>query len=73
MILHNHLDAAYLVAPEVRSRAGSYIYLGNEEINKQIIDGPITIITKIIKAVMSSAVETELAALYMNPKDLVPQ
>ena len=46
MILHNHLDAAYLVAPEVQSRVGGYTYLGNEETNKQIINGPIAIIKK---------------------------
>ena len=72
MILHNHLDAAYLVAPEARSQAGGYTYLGNEETNKQIINGPITIISKIIKVVMVSAVEAEVVPLYMNAKDLVP-
>ena len=72
MILHNHSDAAYLVASEARSRVGGYTFLGNKETNKQIINGPITIIAKIIKVVMSSAVEAEVAALYMNVKDLVP-
>ena len=72
MILHNHLDAAYLVAPETGSRAGGYKYLENEETYKQIINGPISIISKIIKSVMASAAEAEVAALYMNAKQLVP-
>ena len=71
MILDNHLDAAYLVAPEAQSQAGGYTYLGNEENNKQIINGPISIIAKIIKSVMASAAEAEVAALYMNAKKLV--
>ena len=72
MILHNHSDAAYLVASEARSRAGGYTYLGNKKNNRQIINGPIAIIAKIIKVVMASAAEAEVAALYMNAKELVP-
>ncbi len=30
MILRIHSDAAYLVEPEARSRAGGFFYLGNQ-------------------------------------------
>ena len=72
MILHNHLDTACLVASEARSRAGGFIYFGNSEDKVQSINGPITVMAKIIKAVMSSAAEAEIGALYMNAQQLFP-
>ena len=54
MILHNHSDAAYLVTTGARSRAAGYKYLGNDTNNKQIMNGPISIIAKILEGVMSS-------------------
>ena len=72
MILHNHSDTENLVAPQARSRAGGYTFLGNKEINKQTINGPITIIVKLIKVVMSYTTEAKVAVLYMNAKYLVP-
>ena len=70
MILHINSDAAYLVAPKARSRAGGFYYMGNQ--NKELINGPIAVNAKIIKNVMSSASEAEIGALYMNAKDAVP-
>ena len=52
IILHNHSDAAYLVATGSRSRAAGYTYLGNDLNNKQTINGLISIIAKLIKGVM---------------------
>ena len=46
MILHDYSDAAYLVAKGARSRAAGYVYLGNDTNNKQLINGPISIIAK---------------------------
>jgi hypothetical protein len=31
MVLHNHSDAAFLVASEARSRAGGFTYMGNHK------------------------------------------
>ena len=64
MILHTDSDAAYLVAPGARSRAGGYHYLGNRD--HTLFNGPIHVLAKIIKNVMASAMEAEIAALYMN-------
>ena len=66
-----------LVTTGARSRATGYTYLGNDKNNKQILNGPISIITKIIKGkiikeVMSSAAEAEIGALYMNARQLLP-
>ena len=70
MILQGDSDAAYLVAPEARSRAGGFHFTGNED--GQLTNGPITVLAKIIKHVMKSAAEAEVIALYMNAEELVP-
>ena len=72
MILYNHSDAAYLVASEARSRVGGYTYFGNKEGKEEIINGPIAVLAKVIKAVMSSAAEAKIGALYMNAQEILP-
>ena len=64
MILQVDTDAAYLVAPKARSRAAGYHFLGNKE--HTLFNGPIHILAKIIKNVMGSAMESEIAAMFMN-------
>ena len=66
MILFIDSNASYLVEPMARSRAGGYFYLGNK--NGDIVNGSILVLAKVIKFVMSSAAEEELAALFMNAK-----
>jgi hypothetical protein len=72
MVLHNHSDAAYLVASEARSRAGGFTYMGNHEGKPQIINGANSVVAKVLKSVMSSAAEAEVGALFMNAKALIP-
>ena len=69
MQLHIDSDAAYLVAPKARSRAGGYHYLGNKD--GTLFNGPIFILAKVIKAVMSSAAESEVGALYLNAREAI--
>ena len=57
MILRLDSDAAYLVNPQARSRAGGYFYLSN--LSGTTFNGPIYILAKIIKNVMASASEAE--------------
>ena len=57
-------DAAYLVCPEARSRAGGYHYLGNKGNN--LFNGLIYVQAKIVKNVMASAAEAEVAGLFIN-------
>ena len=71
-MLHNHSDAAHLAASNARSGAGGHTFLGNRNNNKQIHNGPITILAKTIKHVMASAAEAEIAALFMNAKEALP-
>ena len=62
-------DAAYLMCPEARSRAGGYHYLGNADDN--LFNGPIHVLTKVIQNVMSLAAESEVADLFMNVQHAV--
>jgi hypothetical protein len=65
-----HSDASYLSEPKARSRAGGHMFMaGSEEI--PINNGAVLNISQIIKAVMSSAAEAELGALFINAKTAV--
>ena len=70
MILFVDSDAAYLVAPSARSRAGGFFYLGNK--NGNMINGSILILATVIKQVMASAAEAEIAGLFLNARLALP-
>jgi hypothetical protein len=58
MILHIHSDASYLSENEAKSRAGGFFYMRNATKNyKQLTNGAILIVSKVLKHVMSSAAE----------------
>jgi hypothetical protein len=63
MILKIDSDAAYLVGPEARSRAGGYHYLSSKD--GTLFNGPIIVLAKILKNVMASAAEAEVAGRYI--------
>ena len=67
MILRSYSDAAYLVAPQARSRAGGYHYLTSNA--GSLFNAPIFVLAKVIKRVMSSAAEAETSALFMNAQE----
>ncbi len=70
MKLAIHSNASYLSEPKAHSRAGGHMFMaGTEEI--PINNGAVLNILQIIKAVMSSAVEAELGALFINAKTVV--
>jgi hypothetical protein len=74
MILHVDSDALYLTAPHARSRAGGYHYLSNAPIthdkNELIAaNGAINILCQVMREVVSSAAEAELAALFHNARE----
>ena len=64
MILHVDSDASYLVEPGAKGRAGGYYYLSSHKLPK--LNGPIHCMATLIKAIMSSAAEAELGALFLN-------
>jgi hypothetical protein len=70
MILAAHSDASYLSVPRARSHAGSHFFLfSNADIPPN--NGAILNIAHIIKHVMASATEAELAALYITAHEAV--
>ena len=70
MILAAHSDASYLSEPQVRSRAGAHFFLSNAA-DIPANNGAILNIAHIIKHVMASATQAELAALYINAREAV--
>jgi hypothetical protein len=70
MILAVHSDASYLNKPKSRSRAGGHFYLSNH-VPYPHNNGAILNIAKVIDAVVSSAAEAELGALFMNAREAI--
>ena len=71
MILAAHSDASFLTEPGSCSRAGAFIFLSEDEPIPRI-NGPILTMATIIKFVMASASESELAALYLTAREMIP-
>ena len=69
MQLEIDCDAAYLVASKSRSRAAGYHYLGNYD--EKLFNGPIYVLAKFIKAVISPAAEAEIESLFLNAGESV--
>ena len=64
MKLSVHSDASYFSKAKARSQSGGHLFLSNESTIPQN-NGAIFNIAYIIKQVMTSATESELAALYI--------
>jgi hypothetical protein len=72
MVLVVHSDASYLSEPKARSRAGGHFFLSSD-CEDPANNGAVLNLAQLIKAVMSSAAEAELGALYINAREAVPQ
>ena len=70
MKLAVHSDASYLSEPKARSRAGGHFFLSNEAAIPAN-NGAVLNIAHIIKHVMTSATEAELAGLYIMAREAV--
>jgi hypothetical protein len=71
MVLVVHSDASYLSEPKARSRAGGHFFMASNT-EDATNNGAVLNIAQLIKAVMSSAAEAELGALYINAREAVP-
>jgi hypothetical protein len=65
IILQVHSDAGNANEKGARSRSGGQFFLSNNN-SSASINGAILTMSTIIKAVMSSAAEAELGALFLN-------
>lgn len=68
MILQIHSDASYLSETSARSRAGGICFLSDDSDNPPL-NGAIHAHSSILKTVVSSAAEAEVAALFYNAQD----
>ena len=66
MVLAVHSNASYLHNPQARREGGHFFMSSNTTFPAN--DGTIHNTTQVIKAVMSSAIEAELGALYISAK-----
>ena len=71
MVLTVHSDASYLSESKARSRAGGHFFCIKDELFPTN-NGAVLAVLQIIKAVMSSATEAELGALYITAYEAVP-
>jgi hypothetical protein len=71
MHLAVHSDASYLSEPKARSCAGGHFYLSSSADIPPNNGAILNIAQHIIKHVMASATEAELAALYINAREAV--
>ena len=71
MLIVGHANAAHLNVSKARSRVGAYIML-SKDLPVPAHNGPVLTITQIIKSVMSSAAEAEIASLFTIAKEMIP-
>ena len=71
MILAAHSDASYLNKRLSRSHAGSHMFL-SENNPSPTFNGPVLIIATIIKFFISLAAESDLVALSITEKEMIP-
>jgi hypothetical protein len=82
MVLHVESDASYLTAAKARSRASGYLFLSARPADPSKppapdsppppANGAIDVLCQILREVVSSAAEAELAALFHNGKTACP-
>ena len=71
MVLTLHSNASYLSEPKARIRAGGHFFM-SEDVADPPNNGAVLNTAQIIKAVMSSAAEAELGAMFINARKAVP-
>jgi hypothetical protein len=71
MILCAHTDAGFLNKTNFCSRAGAHIYLLENDPFPRF-NGAILSIAPILKFVMASAAKSELAALFITAREMIP-
>ena len=71
MISAEHIVAGFLNKSRVCSRSGAHIFL-SENNPKPRLNAPVLTIAQIIKALMDSADEAEMASLYITYKNMIP-
>jgi hypothetical protein len=71
MVIAVHSNASYLSKPLACSRVGGHFFCSSN-VNDPPNNGTILNISKILKAVMSSAAKAKLGTLYINAHEAIP-
>jgi len=73
MILQVHSNGSYLLVSKSRSRASSYFFLSDNTHNphKAKRKRPIHVLCTILRNIMESAAETEIASAFNNTKEVI--
>jgi hypothetical protein len=79
MVLHIESNASYLSAAKARSRAAGYHFLSDQPSDPPdpnepppMANGAINVVCTVMRKVLASAVEAELAALFHNGREACP-
>ena len=79
MQLYSHSDASYLSEAKARSRSAGFYYLSERSITPNLppishppLNGALHVVSKIMRNVMGSAAEAEIAAAYLTAREAVP-
>ena len=72
MVLAIHSDSSYLNEKNSRSRVGGHHFL-SANTDSPDNNGAVLNISTVMKAVLSSAAEAEIAGLFINAKHAIPQ
>jgi hypothetical protein len=70
MVLAIHSNTSYLSKPKAHSRVGRHMFMARRD-NIPANNGAVLNISQIIRAVMSSAMEAKLGALFINAKTAI--
>ena len=71
MVIAIHSDASYLSEPKARSRAGAHFFMSSDR-QMPPNNGPVLTLCQIMCAIMSSACEAGIGAMFMNAREAVP-
>ena len=74
MILNCDSDAAYLVVPQAKSRVAGFYHLSSEFAKNRPtpINGGVLVECKILRHVVASAAEAEVAGIFLNAQQIIP-
>ena len=72
MVLHIDSDAAYLVAPEAKSRIAGFYHLNSHDRTNLIHNGALLVECKSLRHVVASSAEAETAGLFHNAQTAIP-
>ena len=74
MVLHVDSDAAYLIAPQAKSRVAGFYHLSTLPSKSKTppMNGGVLVECKTLRHVVASAAEAEIAGIFHNAQTIIP-